>query len=76
MQEDLDMIGRCGLTSLIDIPQYRINRGLLTALAKRRHSDHNTFHLATREMEVTLEDVYCILKIPVVGELVMYDQTE
>lgn len=57
----------------MDMPKYRINRGLLTALAERWHSDHNTFHLATGEMTVTPEDVYHILGILVVGELVRYD---
>lgn len=48
----------------------------MTALAKRWHSDHNTFHLDTSEMTVTSEDVYRILGILVVGELVVYDHTE
>lgn len=61
---------------MIDMPQYRINTRLVTALAERWHSDHNTFHLATSEMTVTQEDVYHILGIPVVGELVVYDHTK
>lgn len=48
----------------------------MTALAERWHSDHNTFHLAISEMTVTPKDVYQILGILVVGELVIYDHTE
>lgn len=49
------------------------NKGLLTTLAERWHNEHNTFHLPTGEISVTLEDVYRILHIPVTGELVQYD---
>lgn len=73
---DVEIISHYGLTSLLDIPQYRINKGLLTALVERWHSDHNTFHLPTGEMTVTPEDVYCILRIPVMGEIVVYDKIE
>lgn len=55
---EVAVIAQCGLSSLIDMPQIRINRGLLIALAERWHSEYNTFHLATGEMIVTLEDVY------------------
>lgn len=75
-QADLDIIVCCGLKSLLDIPQYRINKGLLTALAERWHGDHNPFHLATREMTVTPEDVYYILQIPMVGEIVVCEKVE
>lgn len=45
-------------------------------LAKKWHSDHNTFHLPTDEMTVTSKDVYRILRIPIVGDNVFYDLTE
>lgn len=50
--------------------------GLLKTLAERWHSEHNTFHFSTSEITVTHEDVYRILRIPVVGELVLYDAHE
>lgn len=49
------------------------NRGLLTPLAKRWHSEHNMFHLPIGEISVTVEDVYRILHIYVIGDLVQYD---
>lgn len=73
---DLDIIERCGLTSLLDMPRFSVNRGLLTALAERWHNDTNTFHFATSEMTVTPEDCYRILCIPVVGSLLPYEQSE
>lgn len=70
------VITRCGLSSLLDMPQIIINQGLLTALAKRWYSEHNTFHLPTDEMTMTPEDVWQILRIPVVREVVVYDSLE
>lgn len=58
------------------MPQIRINRGLLIALAKRWHNEHNTFHFPTIKITVTPKDVYRILHILVVGELVLYDSQE
>ncbi|XP_059076399.1 L-type lectin-domain containing receptor kinase IX.1-like [Cryptomeria japonica] len=75
-QAERDHISRCGLSSLLDMPQPLINQGLLIALAKRWHSEHNTFHLPTEEMTMTPEDVYQILQIPVMGDLVYYDLSE
>lgn len=75
-QAERDHIDRCGLTSLLDMSRHLINHGLLTALAEHWHSKHNTFHLSTDEMTITPEDVYRILCIPVMGELVYYDLSE
>ncbi|XP_057861147.2 protein MAINTENANCE OF MERISTEMS-like [Cryptomeria japonica] len=75
-QADLDIIERCRLTSLLDMSRFTVNRGLLTALAERWHSDTNTFHFAAGEMTVTPEDCYRILRIPVVGAILPYEQTE
>lgn len=72
-QADLDVIERCGLSSLLDMPWFTVNRGLLTALAERWHSDTNTFHFATGEMTVTLEDCYRILRIPIASAILPYE---
>lgn len=47
--------------------------GLLTALAKRWHSETCSFHLSMGEMTVNVEDIYRILRILIDGELVPYD---
>lgn len=75
-QVDLDIIDRCNLSSLLDMPRFTMNWGLLTALADRWHSDTNTFHFAIAEMTMTPEDCYRILRIPVVGSLLPYEQLE
>lgn len=73
---ELCLTDQCGLSSLIEMPQYTINRDLLTTLAERWHSEHNTFHLPTGEITVTPEDVYLILRILVIGHIVYYDLYE
>ena len=57
-----------GLRWVIQMSHIRENHGLLTALAERWHSEHNTFHLPTGEALITLEDVYLILQVPCHGE--------
>ena len=49
---------------------YTRNYGLLTVLAKRWHNKNNTFHLPTREVMITLEDVYQILRVPSHGVVI------
>lgn len=72
-QYEIRHIDAYGLRHLLYMPDITHNGGLLTALAKRWHSEYNIFHLPTGEISVTLEDVYMILHIPVTGELVQYD---
>lgn len=52
-----------------------VNHELLSALVKRFYSEHNTFHLPTREMTITPEDVYRILRIPFSSGRVDYDSS-
>lgn len=42
----------------------------MTALIKRWSSEMSTFHLPTREMTMTLEDVWHILRLPIARRLV------
>lgn len=70
---DLDDPGKDDLASmgfgfLLDMPHIQANHGLLTALAERWHSEHDTFHLPTGEATITLEDVYQILQVPSHGD--------
>lgn len=64
------------VTDLYDMMHLHVictNHGLLTTLAKRWHSETFFFHLSMGEMSIMLEDVWRILHIPIIGELVMYD---
>lgn len=73
-ETDRLLIGATGLYHIIYTPKSWENLDMLTALAKRWHSEMSTFHLPIGEMTVTLEDVYRILRLPIIGELVQYDR--
>lgn len=70
------VIDTCILGFLLDMPHYHVNCGLLTVLIEQWHNDHNTFYLTIGEITVTPEDVYRIICISVMGELVVYDVEE
>ena len=72
---DLDTKGRMtlrymGFGWLLVMSYIRANNMLLTVLAERWHSEHKTFHLPTREVTITLEDVYQILQVHSHGDVV------
>lgn len=46
---------------------------LITALVERWRPETNTFHFTFGEMTVTLEDVYMLMGLPVIGEAVRLD---
>ena len=62
-----------GLTHLCDVPNIRVNHGLLGALVERFYLKMNTFHLPLREVTVTPEDIYQMMQIPFHGPRVEYD---
>ena len=62
-----------GLTHLCDLPDIRVNHGLLGALVECFYLETNTFHLPPREVTVTPEDIYRILRIPFYRLRVEYD---
>ena len=79
LTQDLDdgeraHIEAMGLTHLCDLPNIQVNHGLLGVLVERFHSKRNTFHLLPREVTVTLEDIYKILRIPFHGMRMEYDR--
>ncbi|PNX70944.1 IMP dehydrogenase/GMP reductase related, partial [Trifolium pratense] len=46
-----------------------IDHGVLTAFAERWYSETNTFHLPIGEVGITLDDVQCLLHLPIEGKL-------
>ncbi|KAH9314735.1 hypothetical protein KI387_023362, partial [Taxus chinensis] len=61
-----------GLGPVARMPSIVLDHGLLTALAERWHSESQCFRLPTREMTVTIEDVWQILRVPMMGTLIKY----
>lgn len=50
-----------------------ISHGLVCALAKRWHEETSNFHLPVGEMTVTLDDVACLLDIPIAERIIEED---
>jgi len=46
-----------------------ITHGFVCALTERWHEDTNSFHLPVGEMAITLDDVACLLGIPITGRI-------
>ncbi|KAH9325625.1 hypothetical protein KI387_005803, partial [Taxus chinensis] len=58
-------VGLGGVQRYRDVDRDHI---LMAALIERWDPATNVFHLPTGEMTVTLEDVYRILRLPIIGE--------
>ena len=43
--------------------------GLISAFAERWHRETSTFHLPVGELTITLDDVACLLHLPIIGAL-------
>lgn len=69
-------IDLCSFGHLLHMLDIHVNHGVLTALAERFHSKHNTFHLLVGEMTITPKDVYQILRITFAGNKVNYDSAQ
>ena len=61
---------RSGLRPLFLTGYDIISHGLVCAMAERWHQETNNFHLHVGEMTITLDDVACLLHIPIVGQLI------
>jgi len=58
-----------GLHDLIYIGYTNVPHALLMALYERWHTETNSFHLSIGEMSITLDDVACLLHIPIEGRM-------
>lgn len=72
---EIDCVALIGLYDIMHLLVIHIKSRLLTALAERWHNKTYSFHLLMGEMSITLEDIWRILHIPIIGELVTYDIT-
>ncbi|GAU10802.1 hypothetical protein TSUD_425280, partial [Trifolium subterraneum] len=50
----------------------QVDHGLLTAFTERWHSETGTFHLPLGEMTITLDDVSCLLHLPIDGKMLIH----
>jgi len=62
------LITNSGLLPLCNISYEVIDKGLLSAFVERWKRDKNTFHLPFDEMTISLDDVSCLLHIPIIGQ--------
>jgi hypothetical protein len=63
-------VDRSGLRPLLLTGYDNISHGLVCAMAERWHQETSSFHLPVGEMTITLDDVACLLRIPVAGWLI------
>ncbi|KAH9310311.1 hypothetical protein KI387_044716, partial [Taxus chinensis] len=54
------------------IASITLDHGLLTALTEQWHSESQCYRIPTREMTMTLEDMWQILCMPILGSLIEY----
>lgn len=62
---------KAGFGHLRLIPAISLDNPLISALVERWRKETNTFHMTVGEMTVTLEDVACLLGLPIDGEPVI-----
>lgn len=58
-----------GLGGLCKIDYVRVNHDMLSAFVQRLHSETSSFHLPCGEIFITLDDVSCLLHLPIRGRL-------
>ncbi|CAJ2665945.1 unnamed protein product [Trifolium pratense] len=64
-----DVVDATGLRPLLKTNYNHLDWGLLTAFTERWHPETDTFHLPIGEMTITLDDVSCLLHIPITGKM-------
>ena len=64
-----DNVNGSGLTPLLSSGYENISHGFICAMTERWHEETSSFHLLVGEMTITLDDVVCLLGIPITGRL-------
>jgi len=68
-----DSLQGTGLGWLQDTSYNMINNDLICAFVERWHEETSSFHLPFGEMTVTLDDVSCLLHLPIDGMLLSHE---
>lgn len=63
-------IGASSLASLITATYKFMNKVVVSAFVEKWYPKTNTFHKSFGEMTITMDDVQCLLRIPIVGRAV------
>ncbi|XP_058783698.1 protein MAIN-LIKE 1-like [Vicia villosa] len=64
-----DVLAASGLRDLCQVGYTTIHNGMMIALAERWHPKTSSFHLPHGEITITLDDVACLLHLPIRGTL-------
>ncbi|XP_050889853.1 uncharacterized protein LOC127095166 [Lathyrus oleraceus] len=69
-----DVICYSGLVGLCVVSYMTINHGMQTSFAERWHSHTSSFHLHIGKMAITLDDISCLLHLPIRGKLLGHER--
>lgn len=69
-----DAVTETGLEPLTRTNYSIIDHGLMTAFADRWHPETDTFHLPIGEAGITLDDVQCLLHLPITGPFLNHEK--
>jgi len=64
-----DEVNMSSLTPLLTSGYENISHRFVCAMSERWHEETSNFHLHVGEMTITLDDVACLLGIPIIGRL-------
>ncbi|GAU10892.1 hypothetical protein TSUD_424650, partial [Trifolium subterraneum] len=64
-----DVVKASGLQTLLKTNYNNLDWGLLTAFTERWQPETGTFHLPIGEVTITLDDVSCLLHIPITSKM-------
>ncbi|XP_058762356.1 protein MAIN-LIKE 1-like [Vicia villosa] len=67
-----DVLSASGLRDLCQVGYTTIHNGMLMAFAERWHPEVSSFHLPRGEITITLDDVTCLLHLPIRGILLSH----
>ncbi|GAU51789.1 hypothetical protein TSUD_415750, partial [Trifolium subterraneum] len=70
-----DRVEASGLRPLLKTNYNHVGSGLITAFTERWQPETGTFHLRIGEMTITLDDVSCLLHIPITGKMLNHAGT-
>jgi len=62
-------VNMSGLTPLLTSGYENISHGFVCAMSERWHEETISFHLPVGKMTITLDDIACLLGIPITGRL-------